>query len=73
MKAGAPYLQLDNMSLAQLKKAVSLVQGRATLEATGGVTLKNVRAIARSGVNFISVGALTHSAKATDISLEIIH
>jgi len=68
--AGADFILLDNMSLAQLRRAVKLVAGRAKTEASGGVTLKTVRAIAKTGVDFISVGALTHSARAVDIGLD---
>ncbi len=60
---------LDNMSVAELRHAVRHVAGRAELEASGGVTLETLREIAGSGVNFISVGALTHSAPALDLSL----
>jgi len=70
LAAGAKRILLDNMSLAQLRASVKTVRGRAILEASGGVTLKTVRAIAKTGVDFISVGALTHSAPAVDISLE---
>ncbi|NUQ56597.1 MAG: nicotinate-nucleotide diphosphorylase (carboxylating), partial [Dehalococcoidia bacterium] len=62
---------LDNMDLAELRKAVELTAGRAKLEASGGVTLATVAAIAATGVDAISVGALTHSAPALDISLEL--
>ena len=68
--AGADVILLDNMSLAQLRAAVKLVAGRAKLEASGGVNLKTVRAIAKTGVDFISVGAITHSAPAVDIGLD---
>jgi nicotinate-nucleotide pyrophosphorylase (carboxylating) len=67
--AGAPRILLDNMTNDQLRSAVSLVAGRAQLEASGGVSLERVRAIAETGVDFISVGALTHSAPALDVSL----
>ena len=69
--AGVPGFRilLDNMSVAQLREAVERVAGRAELEASGGVTLETVRDIAGTGVNFISVGALTHSAPALDLSL----
>jgi nicotinate-nucleotide pyrophosphorylase (carboxylating) len=60
---------LDNMSVDQLGAAVQRVGGRATLEASGGVTLETLRDVARTGVDFISVGALTHSAPALDLSL----
>ncbi len=69
-EAGADFILLDNMSPATLRKAVALVRGRALTEASGGVTLKTVRAIAETGVDFISVGALTHSAPAVDIALD---
>ncbi|MFM2082709.1 MAG: hypothetical protein RL380_1400, partial [Verrucomicrobiota bacterium] len=68
--AGADIILLDNMNRAQLRAAVKLVRGRAQLEASGGVNLKTVRGIAQTGVNFISVGALTHSAPAVDIGLD---
>jgi nicotinate-nucleotide pyrophosphorylase (carboxylating) len=68
--ARADTILLDNMSLGQLRKAVKVVAGRAKIEASGGVNLKTVRAIARAGVDFISVGALTHSARAVDIGLD---
>jgi nicotinate-nucleotide pyrophosphorylase (carboxylating) len=67
---GADRILLDNMKPEQLRQAVKLVAGRAETEASGGVNLKNVRAIARTGVDFISVGALTHSARAADIGLD---
>ena len=67
--AGAGRILLDNMGPAELRAAVELVGGRAKLEASGGITLANVRAIAETGVDFISVGALTHSAPALDLSL----
>ncbi len=69
MTLGAGRILLDNMSLDELRRAVALCAGRAKLEASGNVTLDNVRAIAETGVDFISVGALTHSAKAFDLSL----
>ncbi|HMP81517.1 MAG TPA: carboxylating nicotinate-nucleotide diphosphorylase [Verrucomicrobiota bacterium] len=68
--AGADIVLLDNMTPARLRKAVALVAGRAKTEASGGVNLKTVRAIARTGVDFISVGAITHSARAVDIGLD---
>lgn len=68
--AGADIVLLDNMTPAQLRRAVARVAGRAQTEASGGVNLKTVRAIARTGVDFISVGALTHSARAVDIGLD---
>ncbi len=68
--AGADWVLLDNMSLDQLREAVSRCAGRAVTEASGGVTLETVRAIADTGVDRISVGALTHSAPALDLGLD---
>jgi nicotinate-nucleotide pyrophosphorylase (carboxylating) len=68
--AGADIILLDNMTLAQLRQAVQIVQGQAKTEASGGVNLKTVRAIAATGVDYISVGAITHSARAVDIGLD---
>ena len=68
--AGADIILLDNMTTTQLRAAVRLIGGRAQTEASGGVTLKTVRAIAATGVDFISVGAITHSAPAVDIGLD---
>jgi nicotinate-nucleotide pyrophosphorylase (carboxylating) len=70
LAAGADALLLDNMTLIQLRLAVQQVRGRARTEASGGVTLASVRAIAETGVDFISVGALTHSARAVDVGLD---
>jgi nicotinate-nucleotide pyrophosphorylase (carboxylating) len=67
--AGVTRLLLDNMSPDELRRAAELVDGRAELEASGGITLDNVRAVAETGVGFISIGALTHSAPALDVSL----
>jgi nicotinate-nucleotide pyrophosphorylase (carboxylating) len=69
--AGADIIMLDNMSIADMKQAAVLAGGRAKLEASGGITLANVHEVALTGVDFISVGALTHSYKALDISLEL--
>jgi nicotinate-nucleotide pyrophosphorylase (carboxylating) len=69
LAAGAPRILLDNMDPDQLRAAVDHVAGRAELEASGGATLETVRGIASTGVQFISVGALTHSAPALDFSL----
>jgi nicotinate-nucleotide pyrophosphorylase (carboxylating) len=68
--AGADIILLDNMSLVQLRLAAQKCTGRVLTEASGGVTLAGVRAIAETGVDFISVGALTHSARAVDIGLD---
>jgi nicotinate-nucleotide pyrophosphorylase (carboxylating) len=69
LAAGARRILLDNMTLAELSEAVRHVDGRAELEASGGVTLRTLREIASTGVQFVSVGALTHSAPALDLSL----
>ena len=71
LAAGAPRLLLDNMDEAELRRAVELVAGRAQLEASGGVTLEDLRARALTGVDFISMGALTHSAPALDVSMTL--
>jgi len=69
-EAGADIVMLDNMGLEAMRQAVRLVKGRALIEASGGITLANVWAVAEIGVDFISIGAITHSARALDISLE---
>ncbi len=69
LAAGAPRLLLDNMDESQLRAAVAQVDGRAQLEASGGVTLRTLRALAHTGIEWISMGALTHSAPALDLSL----
>jgi len=71
LAAGAEVILLDNMSLEEMRRAVALVSGRALLEASGGITLETVRAVAETGVDLISSGAITHSATALDLSLEI--
>jgi nicotinate-nucleotide pyrophosphorylase (carboxylating) len=71
VEAGADVILLDNMGPAEMARCVQMIAGRALTEASGGVTLANVRAIAESGVDIISSGALTHSAPALDISLDI--
>jgi len=71
VEAGADIIMLDNMNLEDMRKAVKSINGRALIEASGGITLDNVRAVAETGVDFISIGALTHSARALDISLEL--
>jgi nicotinate-nucleotide pyrophosphorylase (carboxylating) len=70
--AGADIVMLDNMSLKDMREAVKIVKSRSKIEASGNVTLDNVRKIAETGVDFISIGALTHSAVAADISLKIV-
>jgi nicotinate-nucleotide pyrophosphorylase (carboxylating) len=71
LEAEVDAILLDNMTLADLREAVALTAGRARLEASGGVSLETIRAIAETGVNEVSVGALTHSARSLDVSLEL--
>ena len=71
LAAGVDIIMLDNMPPELMRRAVNLVNGRALLEASGGITLDNVRSVAETGVNLISIGALTHSAPACDISMEL--
>jgi nicotinate-nucleotide pyrophosphorylase (carboxylating) len=71
LAAGADVILLDNMNLVQLRVAVQQVKGRAKTEASGGVSLGTVRQIAETGVDYISVGALTHTARAVDIALDL--
>lgn len=70
VESGADIIMLDNMSLGRLREAIAVVDGRAVTEASGGVTLATVRGIAETGVDWISAGALTHSAKALDLGLD---
>lgn len=72
LDAGADIIMLDNIPLEIMKEAVELIAGRAVVEASGGITEENVRAVAATGVDLISSGALTHSVKALDISLDIV-
>ncbi len=71
LEAGARELLLDNMPLEDMRRVAEMAQGRAVLEASGGITLENVRRVAETGVDYISVGAITHSARALDMSLEV--
>ena len=71
LTCGVEIIMLDNMSIAMMRDAVALIGGKALVEASGGVNLANVRQIAETGVDLISVGALTHSAKAVDISMRL--
>ncbi len=71
LACGVEIIMLDNMAPALMRQAVTLIAGRALVEASGGVKLTNVREIAETGVDFISVGALTHSARAMDISMRL--
>ena len=70
---GIDVILLDNMEPTEMREAVAAGKGKVKFEASGGITLKNVRRIAASGVDYISVGALTHSARAIDLSLELTH
>lgn len=72
LEAKADIIMLDNVSTKEMAEAVKLINGRAKTEASGNVNLQNVAAIARTGVDFISIGALTHSAPAVDFSLELL-
>lgn len=72
LAAGADIIMLDNMPVAAMREAVRRIGGRALVEASGGITEENVREVAATGVDFISAGTLTHSARALDISLEIV-
>ncbi|PPF35250.1 carboxylating nicotinate-nucleotide diphosphorylase [Pseudoclavibacter sp. AY1H1] len=71
LDAGVDTIMLDNFSLAELREGVALIAGRAVVEASGGVSLETVAAIAETGVDVISVGALTHSARAIDLGLDM--
>ena len=71
LDAGADVIMLDNMSCEQMREAVAIVAGRVPLEASGGITDDTLRAVAETGVDIISIGALTHSVKALDISMKI--
>ncbi len=71
VEAGADIIMLDNMGLEDMRQAVQLIKGHALIEASGGITLDRVKAVAETGVDLISIGALTHSTKALDISLEL--
>jgi nicotinate-nucleotide pyrophosphorylase (carboxylating) len=72
LAAGADRILLDNMPPEVMRRAVELAAGRAELEASGGVTLETIRAVAETGVDVISVGALTHSARSLDVSMEVL-
>jgi len=72
VKTGVDTILLDNMQAGEVRKAVELVKGRAVLEASGGINLDTIEDMAKTGVDFVSIGALTHSARAADFSLEII-
>jgi nicotinate-nucleotide pyrophosphorylase (carboxylating) len=70
---GVEVILLDNMRATEMREAVAIGKGKVKFEASGGVNLRNVRQIAATGVDFVSIGALTHSAPAIDFSLELTH
>jgi nicotinate-nucleotide pyrophosphorylase (carboxylating) len=72
LEAKVDIIMLDNMTSAMMKEAVGLIGNRTKIEASGNMTLKRIRKVAATGVDYISIGALTHSVKALDISLRII-
>ena len=69
LEAGADIIMLDNMSPSQMREAVRITAGRVPLEASGGINRETIREVAETGVDLISVGAVTHSARALDLSL----
>ena len=71
LDAGAHIIMLDNMSVETMRQAMALVDGRAIIEASGGITLDSVKSVAETGVDLISIGSLTHSSSALDISLDL--
>jgi nicotinate-nucleotide pyrophosphorylase (carboxylating) len=73
LEAGADVIMLDNMDMDQIKAAVALIGGRALIEVSGNVTLNRLKALAKTGIDVVSMGALTHSARAVDISMRIKH
>lgn len=72
LDTGVDIILLDNMDLDNMREAVELARGKAVVEASGGITLENVRQVAATGVDFISVGSITHSVKSIDMSLEVV-
>jgi len=72
LEAGADIVMLDNMSISQMKRVMKLDRGQALIEASGGMNLDNIRSVAELGVDLISIGALTHSSKALDLSLKLM-
>ncbi len=73
LNAGVDRLLLDNMGIKNIKESVRLAKGKVKLEVSGGVSLNSIKSIAKTNVDFVSIGALTHSAKALDISLEVVN
>jgi nicotinate-nucleotide pyrophosphorylase (carboxylating) len=72
LEGGAEVILLDNMTVVQVREAAALIKGRAQIEVSGGVTLANARDLAAAGAGFLSIGALTHSAPAADLSMDIV-
>ena len=72
LQGQADIILLDNMSLAKIQQAIKIIQGQAIVEVSGGITMNNIRDVAITGVDIISIGALTHSAPAVDLSMDII-
>ena len=72
LKSGADIIMLDNMDTAKIKRAIEIIDDHALVEVSGGVNLKTIKGIAACGVDFISVGALTHSAPSVDISMDVV-
>ena len=72
VSCGVDVIMLDNMGIREIEEAVRLIDRRALVEVSGGITLENVKEMARNGVDFISVGALTHSAPCLDISFDVL-
>jgi nicotinate-nucleotide pyrophosphorylase (carboxylating) len=71
MEAGADVIMLDNMNIKEIKEAVVFIDGKAAVEVSGGITKKELKPLADTGVDIISIGALTHSARCVDISMQI--
>ncbi len=71
LEESVDIIMLDNMDLTTMRKAVEMSKGKVLLEASGGITLKTIKAVAQTGINLISVGSLTHSVKSLDINMEI--
>ncbi len=71
LASGVDVIMLDNMNIDQIRQAVAIIAGKAVVEVSGGITRENLDAMARTGVDVISVGALTHSARAVDLSMKI--
>ena len=72
LDSGIDRILLDNMNLEMVKKAVTLIQGKVQIEVSGGITLESLNELSKTGIDYVSVGALTHSARASDISMNLI-